>query len=179
MAFNSPPLPAENYEAEEDNQPKKAVTAYPLYIDIINESTASSNTNSNNSIFTSVTIYCDSMELNADMADDSQRIKALVVRAEDSRLMQDMSTMRRAYTELYTSNKQLLSGYSIRRKTHEDLVTALKDVNNMIQKAANLRVGKIKSTIISECRANVKSNNLVALIKIMKNGTENPIMMQS
>ena len=119
------------------------------------------------------------MALTADMADDSQRIKALVVRAEDSRLMQDMFTMRRAYTELYTNNKQLLSGYSIRKKTHDDLVTVLKDVNNMIQKAANLRVGKIKSTIISECRANVKSNNLVALIKIMKHGTENPLMMQS
>ena len=115
------------------------------------------------------------MALTADMADESQRIKALIVRAEDSRLMSDMPLMRRAYTELFTTNKQLLGGYGIRRKTHEDLVLSLKEVNNMIQKAANLRVGKLKTTIVSECRANVKSNNLVALLKIIKNGTEHPV----
>ena len=47
------------------------------------------------------------MSLTADMADDSQRIKALIVRAEDSRLMNDMVAMRKAYTELYSLNKVL------------------------------------------------------------------------
>jgi hypothetical protein len=34
------------------------------------------------------------VRLTADMAEDSQRVKALIVRAEDSRLMVDMETMR-------------------------------------------------------------------------------------
>ena len=42
------------------------------------------------------------------MADDSQRVKALIVRAEDSRLMTDMESTRRAYTELYSLNNQLV-----------------------------------------------------------------------
>ena len=42
----------------------------------------------------------DRVRLNADMAEDSQRVKALIVRAEDARLMVDMETMRRAYTDL-------------------------------------------------------------------------------
>jgi Bardet-Biedl syndrome 2 protein len=114
------------------------------------------------------------MSLTADMADDSQKIKAYVVRAEDSRLMGDMTTMRKAYTELYSLNSQLLGGHNIRRSTHEGLISALKDVNNMIQKAANLRVGKIKTSVIADCRANVKTNNLTALLKIIKHGSENP-----
>lgn len=114
------------------------------------------------------------MSLTADMADDSQKIKAYIVRAEDSRLMSDMSTMRKAYTELYSLNSQLLGGHNIRRTTHEGLIACLKDVNNMIQKAANLRVGKIKTSIIADCRANVKTNNLTALLKIIKTGSENP-----
>lgn len=116
------------------------------------------------------------MALTADMADDSQRIKALIVRAEDCRLMNDMSVMRKSYTELFSLNKQLLNGYNIRRNAHEGLVNALKEVNNMIQKAANLRLGKRKTNLISECRMNVKKNQMYNLIKIISNGTENPVV---
>ena len=61
----------------------------------------------------------------------------------------------------------------MRKNTHEGLVTALKDVNFMIQKAANLRV---KTNVITECRANVKKNKMHTLLKIVANGTENPLM---
>lgn len=69
--------------------------------------------------------------LQADMADDSQRVKALVVRAEDSRLMVDMESMRRAYTELYGLNCQLIAGYSTRAANHEGLMTCLKQMNQV------------------------------------------------
>jgi Bardet-Biedl syndrome 2 protein len=69
--------------------------------------------------------------LQADMADDSQRVKALVVRAEDSRLMVDMDTMRRAYTELYGLNNQLIAGYSTRAANHEGLMAGLKQINQV------------------------------------------------
>ena len=50
------------------------------------------------------------IRLAADMADDSQKVKALIVRAEDSRLMVDMDSTRRAYTELFSLNNQLIGG---------------------------------------------------------------------
>lgn len=104
------------------------------------------------------------------MADDLQRVKALVVRAEDSRLLNTMSVMRRAYTELLTLNNQLVGGYNIRSSNREGLLAALKQVNQMIQKAANLRVGKTKNFVINECRAAVKTNNLSLLRKIILTG---------
>ena len=111
------------------------------------------------------------VRLAADMADDSQRVKALVVRAEDCRLMHDMEAMRRAYTELFALNSQLTVGYNVRAGNQASLLAALKEVNQMIQRAANLRVGKAKTSIIAECRASVKANNFAALSKIIRYGT--------
>lgn len=84
--------------------------------------------------------------------------------------MNDMESMRRAYTELFSLNGQLISGYNVRASNHDGLISALKEVNKMIQKAANLRVGKHKTTVIADCRAAVKVNNLAALFRIIKQG---------
>ena len=112
------------------------------------------------------------IRLAADMADDSQKLKALVVRAEDSRIMCDMESMRRAYTELYSLDNQLIVGYNIREANHTALLALLKEVNQMIQKAANLRIGKSKTSIINDCRIAVKSNNFPVLARIIKFGSD-------
>lgn len=139
------------------------------------------------------------VSLAADMADDSQRIKvciffsssfplsstctpiftnfsllfqALVIRAEDARLMNDMETMRRAYTELNALNGQLIGGYNVRAQNQAALLASLKEVNQMIQRAANLRVGKAKARVITDCRAAVKTNNMKSLYRIIQQGFE-------
>lgn len=96
-----------------------------------------------------------------------------MIRAEDSRIMNDMSLMRKSYTELYSMNSQLLSGYNTRAGNHDGLLVALKEVNQMIQRAANLRVGSPKTNVVNACRAFVKSNNMTSLIRIIKNGSAN------
>jgi len=118
------------------------------------------------------------MRLSADMADDLQKVKSLVVRAEDSRFLNDMSMMRRAYTDLHALNNQLVGGYRIRSSNHEGLLAALKQVNLMIQRAANLRVGKAKTSVINECRAAVKANNLQLLFNIISQGTSRGTQFQ-
>ena len=111
----------------------------------------------------------------ADMADDSQKVKALVVRAEDSRLMTDMETMRRAYSDLFASNNSLIGGYNNRASSHEALLSALKEVNQMIQRAANLRVGAAKTRVVNDCRQAVKSNNMSSLFRIIRQGYDTVI----
>ena len=95
-----------------------------------------------------------------------------MIRAEDSRLMGDMEMMRKAYTELNGLNGQLMAGYNIRAQNQETLLNALKEVNQMIQKAANLRAGRAKARVIADCRTAVKSNSMKTLFKIMKYGYE-------
>jgi Bardet-Biedl syndrome 2 protein len=84
--------------------------------------------------------------------------------------MVDMETMRRTYTDLYALNNQLIAGYNNKSTTHEGLLAALKEVNQMIQRAANLRVGSAKTRVISDCRSAVKANNLPTLLRIIKQG---------
>ena len=98
--------------------------------------------------------------------------QALVIRAEDARLMNDMETMRRAYTELNALNGQLIGGYNVRAQNQASLLASLKEVNQMIQRAANLRVGKAKARVITDCRAAVKANNMKSLYRIIQQGFE-------
>mmetsp|Transcript_21661 Transcript_21661/g.44275 ORF Transcript_21661/g.44275 Transcript_21661/m.44275 type:complete len:703 (+) Transcript_21661:114-2222(+) len=112
------------------------------------------------------------VKMTAEMADTSQLAKTLVIKAEDARILEDINGMRRAYSELYSQNAALLGEYNKRANNHEQLLAALKDVNQMIQKAARLRVGAPKSRVVSACRAAIKANNIHALFKIIKTGAE-------
>ncbi|XP_063103417.1 Bardet-Biedl syndrome 2 protein isoform X3 [Cavia porcellus] len=110
-------------------------------------------------------------KLSADMADDSNLIRSLLVQAEDARLMRDMKTMKNRYMELYDLNKNLLNGYKIRCSNHTELLGNLKAVNQAIQRAGHLRVGKPKNQVITACRDAIRSNNINTLFRIMRVGT--------
>ncbi|XP_062403688.1 Bardet-Biedl syndrome 2 protein homolog isoform X2 [Sardina pilchardus] len=110
-------------------------------------------------------------KLTAAMADHSNHIRNMLVQAEDARLMGDMRTMKKRYIELYDLNRDLVNEYKIRSNNHNALLACLKSVNQAIQRAGRLRVGKPKNQVISACRDAIKNNNVNALFKIMKAGT--------
>ncbi|PNJ62655.1 BBS2 isoform 3 [Pongo abelii] len=110
-------------------------------------------------------------KLSADMADHSNLIRSLLVGAEDARLMRDMKTMKSRYMELYDLNRDLLNGYKIRCNNHTELLGNLKAVNQAIQRAGRLRVGKPKNQVITACRDAIRSNNINTLFRIMRVGT--------
>ncbi|XP_014663273.1 PREDICTED: Bardet-Biedl syndrome 2 protein homolog isoform X2 [Priapulus caudatus] len=110
-------------------------------------------------------------KLTAEMADHSNIIRSMVVRAEDARLMGDLKNMRKNYMELYNLNKDLISGYKIRCNNHSELLMCLKVVNQTIQKAGRLRVGKYKTQVISSCRGAIKNNNVSMLFKVIRSGS--------
>ncbi|XP_069822061.1 BBSome complex member BBS2 isoform X2 [Dendropsophus ebraccatus] len=109
-------------------------------------------------------------KLTADMADQSNLIRSMLVQAEDSRLMRDMKNMKKRYTELYDLNKDLINQYKIRCNNHTELLNNLKCVNQAIQRAGRLRVGKPKAQVITACRDAIRSNNINALFRIMRVG---------
>ena len=104
------------------------------------------------------------------MADNSGLIRTFIVRAEDSRLMMDMKNMRKWYSQLYDLNRDLIAGYKIRCNNHQELMDTLKQVNQTIQKAGRLRVGKSKAKVKSDCRNAIKGSNVNILIKVMRTG---------
>ncbi|KAJ8281179.1 hypothetical protein GJAV_G00064420 [Gymnothorax javanicus] len=109
-------------------------------------------------------------KLTATMADHSNHIRNMLVQAEDARLMGDLMTMKKRYIELYDLNRDLINEYKIRSNNHSALVNCLKSVNQAIQRAGRLRVGKPKNQVIAACRDAIKSNNVNALFKVMRAG---------
>lgn len=76
------------------------------------------------------------------------------------------------YVELFKLNHQLIAEYMKRSQNHQALLLALKEVNQTIAKAANLRYGPTaKSRVITECRQAIKKNQaLQSLVSIMMGG---------
>ncbi|KAK7098674.1 BBSome complex member BBS2-like [Littorina saxatilis] len=109
-------------------------------------------------------------KLTAEMADHSNLIRSMVVRAEDARLMADMRSMRKGYMELFDLNRDLINGYNIRCTNHQELLSCLKQVNKIIQKAGRLRMGKYKTQVVNACRSAIKTNNTSSLYKIIHTG---------
>jgi len=110
------------------------------------------------------------LKLTAEMADSSNLLKALVIKAEDARIINNMGLMRRMYQQLFDLNRELIMEHTKRSTNHTELLASLKEVNQMIQKAARLRVGTPKTRVVAACRNAIKSNNIHSLFTIMKTG---------
>ena len=50
--------------------------------------------------------------------------------------------MKKWYNQLYDINRDMIAGYKIRCNNHQELMDALKNVNQIIQKGARLRIGE-------------------------------------
>lgn len=110
------------------------------------------------------------LKLSADIADSANLIKALAIKAEDARILNDFKTIAEVYNQLHSLNRELLGEYTKRANNHEALLAALKEVNQMIQKAAKLRVGEFKNRVVAACRKAIKGNHIQSLFKIIQTG---------
>ena len=75
------------------------------------------------------------MKLTAEMADSANLVKALIVKAEDYRMLSDMQHLKKAFGSLQQTNGDLIAEYNKRANNHQQLLAQLKEVNMMIQKA--------------------------------------------
>ncbi len=95
--------------------------------------------------------------------------------------------MKKLYTSLFEIDRDLINENKKRENNHGGLLESLKVVNQMVQRAARLRVGMIfvsnihsnrllsslgtaKTRIITACRAAIKANNIQGLFTIIKTG---------
>jgi Bardet-Biedl syndrome 2 protein len=112
------------------------------------------------------------LKLTAEMADSSQLVKALIVKAEDYRMMSDMGNLKKVMSILQKTNQDLIAEYTKRTNNHQQLLAQLKEVNMMIQKAAKLRIGTPKTRVVASCRQAIKKNNIHELFQIIKTGQD-------
>jgi len=112
------------------------------------------------------------LKLTAEMADSSNGVKQLIVKAEDYRMLSDMGNLKKVFSSLQQTNSDLIAEYNKRANNHQQLLSQLKEVNMMMQKAAKLRVGTPKTRVVSSCRQAIKKNNIHELFQIMKTGQD-------
>lgn len=112
------------------------------------------------------------LKLTAEMADSSNLVKALIVKAEDYRMLSDMGNLKRVFSSLQSTNGDLIAEYNKRANNHQQLLNQLKEVNMMIQKAAKLRVGTPKTRVVSSCRQAIKKNSIHELFQIIRTGQD-------
>ena len=79
--------------------------------------------------------------------------------------------MKTSYQELSHMNEELISEYTKRATNHTHLMKSLKMVNDMIQRASNLRYGSAKTNVIKMCRNKIKKNKIRDLMQIIANGS--------
>ncbi|KAA3672700.1 Bardet-Biedl syndrome 2 protein [Paragonimus westermani] len=111
-------------------------------------------------------------QMTADVAEKIDLIGTLLVRAEDQRLMGCWGTAKQMYTELLYTNRDLLTGYQSRICEHRTLSDCQKRLNQFIEQASSLRVGKFKTKVVSLCHQALKTNNLGTLFKVVRTGVE-------
>jgi Bardet-Biedl syndrome 2 protein len=94
------------------------------------------------------------------------------VKAEDARLVGNISYMKKMYANIKVENASIQSELLKKQQNNDTLMEGLKEINSMINMASNLRVGNAKSQITTLCRNAVKKNNLFSLIKLIQTGKE-------
>eukprot|EP00928_Gymnodinium_smaydae_P046709 TRINITY_DN31132_c0_g1_i1.p1 TRINITY_DN31132_c0_g1~~TRINITY_DN31132_c0_g1_i1.p1 ORF type:complete len:723 (-),score=166.02 TRINITY_DN31132_c0_g1_i1:61-2229(-) len=112
------------------------------------------------------------LRLTAEMADSSNLVKMLIVRAEDYRMLSDMTHLKQVFSNLQQTNNDLIAEYNKRANNHQQLLGQLKEVNLMIQKAAKLRLGNAKTRVVQACRSAIKKNNIHDLFNIIRTGQD-------
>jgi hypothetical protein len=68
--------------------------------------------------------------------------------------------MRKMYANVMVENKSLQSEMMKKTQNNDKLMEALRDINSMIAKGSDLRLGNAKAQLTTLCRNAVKKNNL-------------------
>mmetsp|Transcript_30605 Transcript_30605/g.30095 ORF Transcript_30605/g.30095 Transcript_30605/m.30095 type:complete len:89 (+) Transcript_30605:986-1252(+) len=81
-------------------------------------------------------------------------------------MLGDMASVKKNYIVVQQENGSLIGEYLQRRNNHEELVKSLKELNNFIRKASNLRLGPSKGLIVSKSREAIKAKKTIDVVKI-------------
>eukprot|EP00775_Hariotina_reticulata_P010207 gene10207-10368_t len=114
------------------------------------------------------------MQVEGATAAQCSAIKTAVVRAEDARLLVDMTALKRHHRRLADLNRDMWLDHAKRANNQRQLLDGLRTINQMIQAAAKLRVGPAQARVVTACRAAIRVNNLQALNKVVCEGAAAP-----
>ncbi|TGZ64403.1 hypothetical protein CRM22_006392 [Opisthorchis felineus] len=108
----------------------------------------------------------------ADMAEKMEQMKVTLVKAEGHRLTCNWASAKEMYIDLLHANRQLLASFNSRSNEHQLLTDCQKRINQLIEQASSLRVGKYKTHVVALCREALQNQRVKKLFKIIRTGGE-------
>ncbi|CAG9533924.1 unnamed protein product [Cercopithifilaria johnstoni] len=105
--------------------------------------------------------------LSATIAERSNSIKEMLVRAEDARTINQLRLMSKYYQKMHTLNQAMIAEHKIRCNNHEELLKLLRNLNKIIEHGSRLRVGEPASRLIAACRNVIVEEHFDMLQKII------------
>ncbi|XP_055357881.1 Bardet-Biedl syndrome 2 protein homolog [Paramacrobiotus metropolitanus] len=106
----------------------------------------------------------------ADIADRGSAIRSLLMKAEETKVLELWPEVRKYYLELRNQNKNVLSDFRIQIDAQAKFTSGLKLISQTIDKAARLRVGAAKTDLFTRCRSAVQNRDVQLLVKLMEFG---------
>ncbi len=82
----------------------------------------------------------------------------------------DVEGMKKSYAVVQQENGTLIGEYLKRTNNHQDLIVCLKELNNMIRNASNLRVGSAQKRVVALARECIRNNQNQNLAMIFEKG---------
>lgn len=107
-------------------------------------------------------------QYNINMSEIIGQIKDLYVRAEDSRILEDLNTFRKYFVRINLKNVEILDEFEKRSSTYSSLISDMKKINNIIQLFANLKYGQFNNKVIAQSRQCLKEKKYSLLLKVVK-----------
>ncbi|XP_034935482.1 Bardet-Biedl syndrome 2 protein homolog [Chelonus insularis] len=110
------------------------------------------------------------IKLQAEVAGISMFLKNILIRIEDSRILNDIDSMKKRFSQLNKLNHDLLRTNEIRLNNFKEFSATLKELNFVIRNASKFRVGRTSMSTVTKCRTAMEEENLSALIQAIRNG---------
>jgi Bardet-Biedl syndrome 2 protein len=93
-----------------------------------------------------------------------------LVKAEDSRLLNNAAEMKSHYRALRDVNRNIVVEHEKRITKHREVAKHLKLINSIIQAAARLRLGKHKEQLVARCRRAVLEQDIETFVQSIREG---------
>jgi Bardet-Biedl syndrome 2 protein len=74
--------------------------------------------------------------------------------------------MKKSYAVVQQENGSLVGEYLKRTNNHQELIATLKELNNMIRNASNLRVGAAQKRVVGLSRDCIKNNTTAKIAQV-------------
>ena len=111
-------------------------------------------------------------QLNASIAESISKVKINIIKAEDCRERKNMIEMKKVYANLQRENAYLIGETKKGKTNYDQIISALKEINMIIEWASQLRYGNARNKVITLCRLAIKNSNTMMLAQIIRSGKD-------